>query len=195
MVVVAVPLAWKFNRLRTQRRVVQAARNSEAGVVYDYSADRQPGEDTEPPGPPWLRRMLGDDIFAQIVWIVWSDQEIPDETFSDIAALPALRLFSAKHVTDEHLERISQISSLTHLEIEGEFTDEAIAKLSRLPKLETLHVKSPHLTDQALAHLQEFKAVRRVQVLSSQPISDEAEETLRQAIPDGNVAVIRAEKP
>jgi hypothetical protein len=141
-------------------------------------------ENADPPGPAWLRALLGHDVFAEVVYVSWSP--VPDDhKFAEMAALPALRVLSLAPVTDAQMELLSQSSSLVHVSVEGEFTDAGVAKLARNANLESLDLSSPHLTAETLVSLRGCKRLQAVNVLSSRPISVEAVEALRREIPGG----------
>ena len=70
-VVVAVPFSWlatEMKAARKQREAADGIRKVGGKVYYDYHFDPSgywtPG--ATPPGPSWLRKLLGDDQFADV---------------------------------------------------------------------------------------------------------------------------------
>ena len=74
VLLLAVPMAWKVNRARAQRRAVAEILRVGGKVYYDYqySGDvrQYSGADFnlrgKPSGPAWLRSRLGDEYFGEV---------------------------------------------------------------------------------------------------------------------------------
>ena len=67
LLLVSIVLSWFCVRLRqaqSQREAVQAIQEAGGSVNYDYEVFRAP---PTPPGPAWLRNLLGDDFFVMLV--------------------------------------------------------------------------------------------------------------------------------
>jgi hypothetical protein len=63
--VVAVTCGWlgsKIVRKRIEQTVVDALRKKGAQVLYDYNLARN----GTPPGPVWVRRLLGENYFSEV---------------------------------------------------------------------------------------------------------------------------------
>ena len=61
--------AVKMQRVRRQREAVSAIRAASGLVWYDYEVNARPtGSVPKPPGPAWMRKLLGDDCFAKVAW-------------------------------------------------------------------------------------------------------------------------------
>ena len=70
VVVVAVPFSWlatEMEAAREQREVVEWLEKLNGGVFYDYQFGRS-GRDT-PPGPEWLHKLLGNDLFVNVTHV------------------------------------------------------------------------------------------------------------------------------
>lgn len=61
--VLCVYLALLFNHARLQRRAVEAILASGGVVIFDYHF-QQNKKDADPPGPGWLRRLIGDELLS-----------------------------------------------------------------------------------------------------------------------------------
>ena len=62
-------LGVKMQRAREQKQAVEAIEKLGGSVAYDYQYDASGSWITgaKPPGPTWLREILGDDLFANVV--------------------------------------------------------------------------------------------------------------------------------
>src|SRR4029077_18430243 len=103
VVLIAVPIGLKTNQVRNQRLVVAEIESLGGHVMWAYEPSR-----SEPPGPNWLRRLLGDDFFAEIYHVTIDNPGVTDETIGSIAELPNLcsLYFESDAVTDEGVARI-----------------------------------------------------------------------------------------
>jgi hypothetical protein len=94
--VLAVWLGLQVNRVNRQRRAVEAI--TELGGQFSYDYQRKPGlsggvfirgtmgpvphsysDRVEPPGPAWLRRLMGEHYFVTPVRLSIGDQRVIDE--------------------------------------------------------------------------------------------------------------------
>jgi hypothetical protein len=95
----------------SQREAVQWVKGHLGSVRYDWQLTAAPsGKATEPRGPRWLRRLVGDDYFqtAKQVWI--TDVDIEDLT-------PLTKLTELERLTliNNRLRDISPLAKLTRL--------------------------------------------------------------------------------
>lgn len=89
-IVVAVLLATLTNRAREQRETVAGLRALGWQVQYDWQ-----GSLHGPPGPAWLRRIVGDDYFEEVVQVsFWGGEEMntkrTEQSISFLQKLPNL---------------------------------------------------------------------------------------------------------
>jgi hypothetical protein len=63
MLIVCVTLGWKVNKAKRQREAVAWVQESGGSVSYGYEFDdaRKRVPNPQPPGPKWLRELLGID--------------------------------------------------------------------------------------------------------------------------------------
>ena len=85
--VLAIPMAWKVNRVQNQRRVLATLTPFGAEVIWSY----QHLGAVAPLGPQWLRRLLGDDFFADVHHINIDNAGVTDDVVAEIAALSNLK--------------------------------------------------------------------------------------------------------
>jgi hypothetical protein len=150
MVAVAVPLAWKMNRVSAQRRVVAMIENAGGFVEYDYAAESfrtNPTGEPTPPGPPWLRWMLGDDLFAEVAEVhLYDVNAYQADVMQVIGTLPGVTHIEARNVTDAWLAEFRPAPTVVSLDLRGTFTDASVARLKELTHLTKLKLSSPLLT-------------------------------------------------
>ena len=129
----AIPCAWLGRRIERKRQelaAVEAIRKSggEVGYAgYDY------GE--EPSGPAWLRTLLGENFFDEIVT-------------ADIA-------------TDDAMANAKMFTQIRHITLADTVTGAGLPNLEGLPKLEILEWKG-RVTDVCLANLKGLSQLRRL---------------------------------
>ena len=124
------------------------------------------GTPTQPPGPAWLRRWIGEDYFQSVTIInaggcLPRDELSPDlitnEWLRTICRLTSLRWLDIDHATKITDDGIAQIESLTSLERlfadNAPITDRGLKHLAGLTRLEYLSVNSPGVTDEGLQSL------------------------------------------
>jgi hypothetical protein len=117
MVAVALPFAWLAAELkvaRKQKEAVEGIRNAGVAVAYDYECNPftsplpLPGD--KPPGPAWLRKLLGDDLFADVWWIDFRGPEVSDAGLEHLKRLPQLQELDLRgtNVTDAGVKNLKQ---------------------------------------------------------------------------------------
>jgi hypothetical protein len=136
-VLLLIPCGWfvvKMGEARKQKTAVEEIENLGGGVWYDYQFDAAGNEIqwAEPPGDPWLRRVLGDDFFINVTMLDLTQTDIPD------AGL-------------EHLEWLPKLQSLS---LGACVTDAGLRYLERLPGLRTLNLGRSQVSDAGVKRLQ-----------------------------------------
>jgi len=95
VVLLSVGLAWSALKMREaerQRKAVEAIRRTGGLVVYDYQWDTFGGPLAveEPPAPVWLTRLLGEDLFANVVFVELYDCEFGNAGLQHLTGLTKL---------------------------------------------------------------------------------------------------------
>ncbi|HEV3166624.1 MAG TPA: hypothetical protein VGZ22_21545 [Isosphaeraceae bacterium] len=162
ILVIAVWLGYVTNRARRQAEAVAAltSRRSWARFDYEYPGGTPAGQrmirNAQPHGPAWLRRLVGDEYFREVVLVSCypSKPPVPPRTLSPQAKTP--------RPDDDLMRQIGWLSSLRSLSLHWlEVSDEGLAHLDGLNKLEQLGFNScPNLTDDGLAHIQRWKKLK-----------------------------------
>jgi len=191
----SVPLAWcaaKFQMKRAERHAVARIRELGGGVCYDWQpalgflafedweARSDHVDEPRPPGPGWLRQLLGDDAFTSVVVVYWPHSRIDSSSAEAIATFGHLRsliLFDST-ITSEGMAHLVGLRHLNKLELQGTAIDDVamrhigrlkslselrldatritgvgLAKLAGLARLEHLHLNGTRIDDQSLRHL------------------------------------------
>jgi len=136
VVLLSLPLGWfgwKLREAERQRRAVEAIRKAGGYVLYDYHFGSQwDGSGLlaprKPPGPAWLRRLVGGDFLADVFVVDFSDPlyssffpdtDVGDADFECLRGLTELRSLglSSTQVTDAGLESIRGLTELTRLNL------------------------------------------------------------------------------
>ncbi|NQU24226.1 MAG: hypothetical protein HQ567_23335 [Candidatus Nealsonbacteria bacterium] len=175
--VVAVVCSWfavKMQEARRQKEAVAAIEKGEGSVFYDYEFDANgnflPGT-PEPPGPPWLRNLLGVDFLSDVAGIGYLDATDADLTrLKGITSLEYLQLWGTQ-VTDAglmHLKGLTRLKRLT-LGPTTQVTDAGLGHLKGMTTLRSLLLNETQVTDAGLVHLKgltslETLVLKRTQV-------------------------------
>jgi hypothetical protein len=163
VVVVAVPCGWfkwKWDRKQAERRAV--AEITKAGLLsfYDWQTNaKQPNP--QPPGAAFLRKLLGDDFFANLVRVQSYDVQINDTVLVWLESLPdveSLFLPAQMKLTDAGLENLSGLSRLRYLDLNNtKVTGVGLGHLKQTKDLRWLNLRAaPALTDADLIQLTAF---------------------------------------
>lgn len=145
----AVLLAWATSKANRQRRAVAFLKQCGDCVLYDYEqtdlvlapyfAEHPP----TPPGPKWLRQLLGVDYFANVVYVqssgVLSDADL--RFLHDVPELEVLH-FTDRNVSDDDVTHISSCHRLKRLTLNG--TNISKVGLLRLCALKNLELLDLH---------------------------------------------------
>jgi hypothetical protein len=146
VLVAGIPIGWKTNRARKQRRAVAAIVKAGGQCIYDYEyVDGILITNGRPWAPEWLRRRLGDEYFQEVTCVHFFEEGLADEQLAPLEGL-------------DHVEEIeippNEITDagLAHLADCGRIGDEGLIHLRRLTNLEVLNLSMTRLTDAGLVH-------------------------------------------
>ena len=135
---VIAPFAEKVQQAERQREAVEAIRELGGNVRYDYQFDKAGSLmlEQEPPGPAWLRALVGDDFFADVLHVSF------------------FMAPKAAEVNDVVFEHVKPLRRLEWLRLRGtQITDPGLLELNRLTELVYLDLSGTHVTDAGLNHL------------------------------------------
>jgi len=153
-------LGWKVREARQQQSAVAVIEKLGGRVIYDYGFDSQGNElpTATPPGPAWLRSLVGDDCFRCVCCVYL------DITPGKSADLQYLKCFthlnnleiSDTQAADGGLEYLKGLAELGYLRIRGpQVTDAVLEHLKCLTQLKLLTLDGTQVTDAGLANLQQ----------------------------------------
>ena len=173
-----------MRRAERQRRAVQAIRKAGGQVCYDYEFDFL--VKPKPPGPAWLRRLVGIDFFANVVH-VYLDTEVDDEDLEHLNGLPKLDTLSlgGTQVTDGGLAQLKLLGDLQHLALvcNPHVGDRGLGHLRGLKKLKTLVLSSTQITVEGLRHLKGLSNLNELFVFDAE-VTEKGINELRKALPE-----------
>jgi hypothetical protein len=161
LLAVSVPLgwfAWEMQKARRQREVVKRIRDVSAPVEYDFEHYDFYKMETpkEPAEPAWLRSLLGEDFFSEVV--------VFGSPRSFIAPGPIDNDFM-KHVDDDFAKHVGELTGLRVVLLdEAPITDNGLAHLKRLTNIRTLWLDRTQISDNGLAHLARMTELQRLQL-------------------------------
>jgi len=162
VLLVSVPLGWfamKMQRARQQKEAVEVILKVGGEVRYDYEFDETgrliPA--AQPAGPLWLRKLLGDDFFCDVIWVDLSATRVTDagveHLLKGLTSLEVLWLMDT-NVTDVGLEHLQGLNSLNSLGLSGtQLTDAGLEHLESLTSLEHLGLHETSVTGEGFKHL------------------------------------------
>ncbi|MCE5266349.1 MAG: hypothetical protein LLG00_00485 [Planctomycetaceae bacterium] len=166
MVLASLGVSWfavKMRQASRQREAAESLFSRGAYCFYDYMDDLS----LQPPGPDWLRDLLGVDFFSDIVEV----HSPGGNELERLAVLPQLTRLSitdalgkddSQRVTDASVRMIRGLKRLEKLEItSNDITDAGLEPIGELTRLRELYltVHSPEITDEAFAPLQRLSAL------------------------------------
>ena len=217
VVLASIGMSWfavKRHRAEKQRAAVEAFGKLDGNVYvyYDfhYDADGRPVRAPEPPGPAWLRSLLGVDFFSDVVWLqlvcstacdadlehlagltklkslYLTDTQLTDVGLAHLAGLTKLEWLSLSgtQLTDAGLEHLARLTNLKWLDLsDTQVTDAGLEHLAGLTNLESLVVSDTQVTDAGLEHLAGLTNLKWLGLDGTQ-VTDEAVEKLQQALPN-----------
>ena len=174
-------LGWLVNRARNQRLAVAQVSTYNGYVLYDFEQRRgKQFPDSQPWGPAWLRRRLGNEYFQEVTVVRYVDQPPSDATLAPLESLSNIeelaflnRIFHGRapvepppdlaRLTEPGLSRLERLTRLRRLEIHGqELSGSMLRHLRYSPDLEELDLMSSGITDEGMPPL---GAMPRLRVL------------------------------
>ena len=205
-VAVAVPCSWmavKMQQVERQREAVTAIKNMGGDGLYGWEVGgfSQPPE--PPPGPEWLRRLLGKEFFASVTDVDLAEPRLgfdglmylkvpcPDAGLENLKEMPGLKWLrlDGSQVTDAGLKHVGSLSALETLEVANTgITDAGLKHLEGLTTLIALDLSGTRVTDAGLDSLKGLNKLERLSLGGTQ-VTDDGVKQLQHALP--NCTIIR----
>jgi hypothetical protein len=192
VVVVAVPCDWlevEVEWAREQREAREAIVRLGGRGGYDVYI-HQSGNSV-PPGPPWLRNLLGEDFFVTVAEVTFTNSSSVTDDITDtglkyiegLTQLYSLSLIGTR-ITDAGLQHLKRLTQLRILSLIGtRITDTGLQHLEGLTHLQELYLDGTKITDAGLQHVKGLTQLRTLG-LTGTKVTDESVEKLQQALPN-----------
>lgn len=186
---VCIWLGTVVHKANRQRDAVRTIKDLGGAVSYSYVHQWKPGFPVsrpyeEPDGPAWLRQLIGNDYFGDVIHVDLQHSFATDETMIEIAKLSnleELNLFETE-VTDVGVKRIGRLSNLRWLWLaETRITDESLIEIGKLKNLKVLCINGSTITDAGVTHLQGLSKLQHFRLIGTL-ISDAAMPTVRNLV-------------
>lgn len=150
-------IAVKMQPFRKQHEAVEAIERLGGSVAWGY-----PLRQGESRGRAWLRKLVGDDVFAHPKDITVRN-DAGTEYLTELTQVPCLHLIGTQ-ITDAGLEHIKGLTHLRDLMlVNTQVSNSGLEHLKGLTQLQGLSLDSTQVTDVGLEHL---KGLTQLQWLS-----------------------------
>lgn len=180
-------LGFATQRAAEQKRAIAAIRRRGGDVIYQHQYDNriifQPGTpvvfkgrvmpwlsmggyqinyEAPPPGPAWLRSLLGDDYFQTVYQV------------------------NMRSCNDDDLDLIAALPDVKQLRLGGvEIANDGLRHIAKINSLESLSLTAIMVTDEGLRHLESLANLKEVSLETN--ASSDAVARLRSALPNCKV--------
>ncbi len=172
--VACVVLGIEKARLLRQQRAVARVRAMKGDVFFGYRFDSvgRPKEFSNRVVPNWLTNLIGEECFLTVVTVNF------DNDWGDRPSDPAAA--HASDVTDESLELLDDVPSVTELPLAGnnQLTDAFLVHVRRLKYLRVLTLDQTSVAGPGLAHIGSLANLEGL-TLNNTPLTDEGLAHLR----------------
>ena len=155
-VVIAIPCSWLGNGISTafrQHRVVEDIKNVGGSVTYDYEHP-QAWPPQQPPGPAWMHRLFGVDLFGTVIAVDFERVSIGDFDLRELARLPGLTMLSLAETGagDRELEQLKTVTQLQGLDlcVDLKVNYRGLKQIEPLKQLRSLRVTGKAITDNGI---------------------------------------------
>jgi hypothetical protein len=171
VLLVGLVLGWRVNKARHQRLAVRAIHECGGSVIYDWECLNGKRTTGGGPGAPrWIRRHVGDEFFQEVVEVDFISGEDADE-FEPPIVVPedGGEPVFGERLIDDVLPLVGGLTGLRILWLqESEATDDRLANLRGLSRLEVLHIwNADELTDRGVAHLAGLGSLKDLEITDS----------------------------
>jgi hypothetical protein len=178
----AIASAWLGRRIeqkRNERQAVEAIIKVFGTVTYDY----QKVKGAKPPGPDWLRKLLGENFFSEV-----SEVEFQAFFFTGrqhLDASPDLQDF--RRFVEEHHEHLVYVKWSPEIQMLEHSTtnvaDAELAYVKELTKLKSLQLSGTMITDAGLVNLIGLSQLQLLE-LQGTGVTDSGVKELQRALPN-----------
>lgn len=169
MTVVCAVFGWvglKVHEGKQRQRAARKILEDEGQIGYDYQrVDGKWNPTLPPPGPEILRRFLGDDFFANVVFV--SMEARSDDDLAILAVLPELDDLTVinfdANVTGSGLVHLRNARQLRRLDMSvTKMTDEGMSHIESMTRLKVLNLSNTRISDEGLRHLKSLSQLEKL---------------------------------
>jgi Leucine rich repeat len=151
-------LGFKVRAAREQAAAVAAIQKLRGDVHFDYEFGPHWTilRNAKPPGPTWLRALLGDDCFRDVVLVTLDYAQVSDADMKPFMAFTKITNLdlTGSSVTNWGLEKLAGLMRLKRLTLEGTvITDAGLEHIKGLTELSELDLNKTLITDGGMEHL------------------------------------------
>jgi hypothetical protein len=158
---IAVWIGPKAHRARKDRFAVQTIQQVGGLVIYDFmlaQSEKVRGDldKAVPPGPTWLRGLVGDEFFMRPVGLVFREGTITDDGLRHVGLFRDLKAIHLddRGISDAGVKHLASMETVERLFLSRNFvTDEGLLHLAGLKNLHQLHLDSNQISDAGLEYL------------------------------------------
>jgi len=182
-VAIAIPCSWLAVQMRAakrQKEAVEAIENLGGSVEYEWQVDTNyvPRLNAQPPGPEWLRKLLGDDFLMPVEVLYFGGVSVEKDPESGQST------FVCKSVTDTALQHVKGLNKLHALYIwSPEASDAGLVNLKGLNELQDLDLYGTPVSDDGLKQLMGLNQLRQLNLRHTK-VSRDGVQKLQQALPN-----------
>ena len=177
VLVVGGGLGWVIHRAHVQRDAVAAIKRVGGHVGYSWQRARGTwiSPPPRPPGPDWVRRILGSDFLETATYVFLQGEQCDDESLRAACRLPWLEELSVLNtgVTDASAEDIRHLTRLRSLDLRlNRITGRTLRHIGDLGELRTLTLSLKGFPvaarDEDLAFLERLARLERLNLYSAE---------------------------
>ncbi len=185
MLLASIGMSWfaaKLQPAREQREAAEAIEKLGGSVTYDWESDVSR---SEPPGPAWVRNLLGENFFGNVVGVSLENTHVTDAAIEHVKGFSQLQDLDLMDtpVTDAGLEHLKALTQLRMLSLdETRVTDAGLEHLKGLTQLQNLDLAGTLVTNAGLEHLKRLTQLQWLR-LDGTRVTDDGVKKLKQVLP------------
>jgi Leucine Rich repeat len=174
-------VARRMDQKHNEREIVEAILKLGGLVEYDYQIDR-----AKPPGPDWLRNVLGENYFSDVEVVILQNVPDADARLGNVKRLTQVQWLSLAHtnITDAGLVNLNGLTNLKTLYLQdAKVSDTGMVNLERLTRLRTLLLTNTSVSDVGIGSLKGLTNLKQLDVRGTR-VTDAGVEYLQKALPN-----------
>jgi hypothetical protein len=156
----AVERSWAEDQRRAIMSIYWRA-SSQKLVWYDYefAGWYKPLRRTQPPEPAWLRKLVGEGFFREVVALSLNGSDVDNDRLKVLHTLNRVKWlsFCYTNITDDGLKHVAACAQLQGLTLSHSkwITDSGMAHLQGLSELRDVGLNGTQVTDEGIKELQQ----------------------------------------